>query len=120
MPRSPSSGRLLLRAWEEAANPLLALNLKRQIVFANRALGDWLGIDAQQLHGRRCDYHAAADDPLAAVTAGLCPPPEAFAGQITDGSLSRLASDQKTFERRRVRFVQIAGPTADEGLLLVV
>src|SRR5439155_23204693 len=120
MPRNASSGRLLLRAWAEAATQLLAHDLARQIVFANRALGDWLGVDPGQLHGRRCDCHAASDDPLSAVTAGLCPPPEAFSGQVTDGSISRLASGQQTFERRRVRFVQIAGSAADEGLLLVV
>src|SRR5262249_5074218 len=62
---------------------------------------------------------AANDDPLQAACAALCPPPEAFAGQITDGFASRLAGVQP-FERRRVRFLSLPGPKADDALLLVI
>src|SRR5207248_11488040 len=121
MPRPPAPARLLLRTLEEASAPIFALDAQRQTIFANRALAQWLAIDAEQLLGRRCDYHAAAgDDPLSAACAALCPPPEAFNGQATDGFVSRLASGSLPFERRRVRFLSLPGPDANSTLLLVI
>src|SRR6476620_4580078 len=115
MPRPPAPARVLLRTLEEAHAPIFALDARRQIVFANRALADWLAIGAEQLLGRQCDYHAAAGgDPLQAACAALCPPPEAFTGQITDGFISRLAGSHPAngslpFERRRVHFLSLPG-----------
>jgi transcriptional regulator with PAS, ATPase and Fis domain len=110
-----------LRTLEEAQSPILALDSRRQVIFANRALAAWLGIEADQLINRRCDYLAAAgDDPLQAACAALCPPPEAFTGQITDGFVSRLASGSLPFERRPVRFVSLPGPEAADAVLLVI
>src|SRR5262245_46775331 len=121
MPRPPAPIRLLLRTLEEAQSPIFALDATRQIIFANRALAEWLAIDAQQLLGRRCDYHAAAnEDPLQAACAALCPPPEAFTGQITDGFASRLATADRPFERRSVRFLSLPGSNANDALLLVI
>jgi transcriptional regulator with AAA-type ATPase domain len=110
-----------MRLLEESPAPLVALNLKREIVLANGALGEWLGIDAEQLVGRRCDYQAVGgSDELSAVCAALCPPPEAFTGTITDGAVSRLAAGDRPFERRAARFVRLPGSEPDEGLLLVI
>src|SRR5262245_14366742 len=100
MPRPPAPGRRVVRMLDEATTPIYALDVRRQIVFANQALGQWLGINADQLLGKRCDYTSNGDDPLDAVCAALCPPPEAFAGQISDGAVSRLATDRLSFERR--------------------
>jgi transcriptional regulator of acetoin/glycerol metabolism len=120
MARSPAPGRLLLRLLQDAAVPVLALDARRQIIFANAALGQWLGIEPNQLVGRRCDYRATGDDAIAAVCAAICPPPEAFAGQITDGSVSRLAAGDHAFDRRTARFVHVAGAGPDEQLLIVL
>src|SRR5262245_12105599 len=121
MPRPPAPVRLLLRTFEEAQSPIFALDSSRQIIFANRALAQWLAVDADQLLGRRCDYHVAAgDDPLQAVCSALCPPPEAFTGQITDGFASRLAAGDRYFERRRVRFLSLPGQNANDTFLLVI
>jgi len=120
MPRPPTPSRLLMRLMEAAATPLAALNAARQFVFANAALGNWLGVDAEQLRGRRCDYRAGGDDPLAAVAAALCPPPEAFAGQVEHGFVSRLVTGDQPFERRPARFVRLAGEAPDDDLLLVI
>jgi transcriptional regulator with PAS, ATPase and Fis domain len=109
-----------MRMLQEAGVPVFALDAQRKIVFANAALGQWLGIDAEQLVGRRCDYTSGSEDPLAATCAALCPPPEALADQIVDGSISRLVNGQLPFERRSARFLRIAGPAADKDLLLVV
>jgi hypothetical protein len=105
---------------DDATAPALILNQRREILVANAALGRWLGIEPRQLVGRRCDYHAAADDALAAVCAALCPPPEAFAGQVEDGFISRLASGERPFERRPARFVRVPGGTDEQMWLLVL
>jgi transcriptional regulator of acetoin/glycerol metabolism len=105
---------------ERASTPILALDARQVIVFANPALQEWLGLTAEQLLGRRCDYRAATDDPIAAACAALCPPPEAFTGQVTAGAVSRLAGPDRPFERRPARFVRISGEQPDESLLLVI
>src|SRR5262245_51741538 len=120
MPRPPAPGRLIARLLADAQAPVFALDAQRQIVFANRALAAWLGLEADQLIGQRCDYAAAADDPIRAACAALCPPPETFTGQIADGFASRLATADLPFERRRVQFVHLPGADAVDALLLVV
>ena len=120
MPRPLSPGRTLLRSLEQAATPLAVMNSVRQVVFANRALGDWLGVDAQQLVGRRCDYRAGGDDFLGAAAAALCPPPEAFSGLAEQGFVSRLASGERAFERRPARFVYLPSGAPEDALLLML
>src|SRR5689334_3934404 len=120
MPRPLAPGRFVVRMLEEAALPIFALDGQRKIVFANRALGSWLGVDVDELVGRHCTYSATGDDPLAAACAALCPPPEAFTGEAINGAVSRLANGELKFERRRVRFVATGGNDAAEKLLLVI
>jgi transcriptional regulator with PAS, ATPase and Fis domain len=70
-----------LRALEQSPRPLYALDDHRRIVFANRAVGDWLGTSTDQLIGQSCNYHSRADaDPIEQIAASLCPPPEVFLG----------------------------------------
>jgi len=118
MPRPPAPARILLRTLEEAAVPIFALDGERKIVFANSALGDWLALPAGELIGRRCDYAAAETDAAQAACAAICPPPEAFFGQIRDGFASRLATSQLPFERRPVRYFFLPGESSAESLLL--
>lgn len=124
MPRSLSPGRTLLRSLESSARPLVALNASRQVVFVNDALGQWLGMDAEKLLGRRCDYRAGGndrgDDALGAAAAALCPPPEAFTGAADHGFVSRLANGDLPFERLPARFLNLPGNSLEENLLLVV
>ena len=120
MPRPPSPGKSLLRILEESATPVAALNLSRQLVFASRSLGEWLGIEPQELIGRRCDYTSGGDDPIAAAMAGLCPPPEAFSGGIDSGWVNRPAVGIRETERRPARFIRLMEYGSSEGLLLVV
>jgi len=118
MPRPLSPARLLLRALEQSATPLAAFDMRRQIVFVSQALGEWLGVAPDQLVGQRADYHAGGDEPLAAAAAAICPPPAAFAGLATSGQVSRPATAERPFERRRASFVLLAGRSDDETLLL--
>ena len=53
----------------------------RRIIYCNAACGALLGLDPDQLVGRRCDYGVAGEaDAMAATIASLCPPPDVFAG----------------------------------------
>src|SRR5690242_16148172 len=119
MPRPPSPARQLVRLLESAAAPLYALDGRRQIIFANNAVSQWLGIHAEKLIGRRCDFHSGGDDPIAAACAGLCPPPEAFSGEVSDGFVSRLASGDQPFDRRPAHFLRLAVETASDFLLII-
>jgi transcriptional regulator with AAA-type ATPase domain len=120
MPRPLAPGRFLLRMLQQSATPLFAIDSQRQIVFASQSLGAWLGVQPEELIRLRCDYQASGENPLALVAAGLCPPPEAFAGHVEDGFVSRLAGDDRPFERRRARFWRLSGQENDSGLLLVL
>jgi DNA-binding NtrC family response regulator len=120
MPRLPDPGRFVARTLAASPAPLFALDGQRRIVFANQALAVWLGVEADQLLGRRCDFAADPDDSLQAVCGALCPPPEAFAGQVSDGFVSRLAKGELPFQRRGARFIHVASDKPGELLLLVI
>ena len=83
MKSRPKSKSGLWRLISGSTQPLYALNPRRQIVYCNRAMGEWLGCEERQLVGLVCHYHSRPDaavwDRLAAA---LCPPPEAFQGQF--------------------------------------
>src|SRR5262245_32877048 len=111
MPRPLSPGRLLLRTLEETATPLYVLDSQRRIVFASRSLGDWAGAPAEKLVGLRCDYHTGGDGPLTSISAALCPPPEAFTGAVSTGSVGRPALADRQAERRPAEFVILSGKT---------
>jgi DNA-binding NtrC family response regulator len=103
-PRSP--GNQFLRWFGEVANPVYAVDGRRCLLYANAATESWLGIDASQICGLRCDYHSpveAGNEPLSPMAAALCPAPEAFHGELTrrrltvktvSGVVSRRISDQ--------------------------
>jgi len=121
MPRPLSPGRLLLRTLQESATPLYALDSQRRIVFASRSLAEWVGVDAEQLVGLRCDYHTGGDGPLTSAAAALCPPPEALEGSLDAGTIFRPAHNGEAPQQRHARFVRLRGkPGTDEALLLVV
>ena len=78
-----------MRLLEEAALPLYALDDQRRVVFANAALGEWLGQEADSLVGLRRDYHAGGGEKASSeVGAALCPPPEAFSGECEAGQIA--------------------------------
>lgn len=103
-PRSP--GNQLLRWLGDVATPVYAVDARRLLLYANAAAEAWLGADASQLCGLRCDYHSPVDgtsEPLGPLAAALCPTPEAFAGhstrcllvvKTTSGVVSRRMVDQ--------------------------
>ena len=108
-------GRLL----DEVDRPLYVLDADATIVFANRACLDWVGRKAEELQGQRCAYHSEGEPgtPAAAV-AGLCPPPEALAGQETAGTVACTTADGR-LNRRRARFFPLGGEEYS-GLIALV
>lgn len=103
-PRSP--GNQLLRWLGDVASPIYVVDGQRVILYANAAAETWLGVDASQLCGLRCDYHSPVDatnEPLSPLAAALCPSPESFNGTSTrrllavktvSGVVSRRLADQ--------------------------
>src|SRR5262245_60498648 len=114
MARPLSPGRWLLRVFENSPAPLAALDANRNVVFANRSLGEWLGVTAQLLIGRRCDYTTGGEDPIALAAAALCPSPEALDGQRESGLVTSPASG----DRRLVRYLRL--PAAEQGASLLL
>jgi DNA-binding protein Fis len=120
MARPPSPVRALVRLLEDAALPLYALDDQRRVVFANAALGAWLGQEAGSLVGLRCDYHAGGSAQASSdIGAALCPPPEAFTGECEAGTISRSAGENRPHDERPARFVWLSAGDDQPGLLLV-
>jgi hypothetical protein len=137
MPRKASPDRSLLRALEATTAPIYLLDSQRRIVYGNPAFSRWIGRAVEELAGVRCDYHASGEVTGAVeLAAGLCPPPDAFAGRLAAGTVAGPAlppevsvGDKGTdatagplapsaaLTQRGARFVQLPG---DGGLLVVV
>lgn len=63
-----------------AAEPFYVVAADGRIVFVNELCASWVGVEAKEIVGTRCRYSASVEE-AATVAAGLCPPPEAFAGK---------------------------------------
>lgn len=121
MGRPLSPIRALVRALEQTPAPVYVLDEQGRIVFANAALAQWLGLPLDELVGRQCHYHTGSEDPREAACAGLCPPPEAFAGSVLRGIAVRPASEQQPGEQREAAYVRLEGHAGSgAGWLLVV
>ena len=110
MARARSRGAQLVRLFDAAPQPLYIVDADYAIVFCNLACRRWLGPVADELPGRRCAYHSRADaagpDALAAE---LCPPPDAFTGELRSGVICHAEGEQ--LRRRRARFFRVSdGP----------
>ncbi|MDX1947397.1 MAG: helix-turn-helix domain-containing protein [Pirellulaceae bacterium] len=119
MPRKLSLARALIRALDGAATPVYLLDGQRRIVYGNPAFSAWLGRPAEELAGVRCDYHASGEvGGSVEQAAGLCPPPDAFAGRLAAGMVARIGAGDR-LDQRPARFVPLAGEGL-AGLLIVV
>ena len=111
MARTRSSGKQFLALLASSSRPVYALDDRRKILYCNQACAEWLGVDAAELVGRRCDYHAG-DVPTDELAAGLCPPPEAFCGtQVTSDVTCRDAAGMVS--RRTAEFCPLDGGSAE-------
>ena len=98
--------------------PVYVLDDERTVVFCNKACRQWLGPAADELPGRRCDYHSSPDvTGPDAVAAALCPPPGVFRGQESVASVCRVDETGRA-AFRRARFIPL-GPAPDEVIGVV-
>jgi transcriptional regulator with PAS, ATPase and Fis domain len=119
MARSQKSSRALLRLLDGSAAPLFVLDEDRTIVFCNAALEAWLGVAAEELLGKRCDYHdGGVADPVQRLAARLCPPPEAFHGQGKTATIT--CETERGVRRRQAAFVPLASERGAACVLAVV
>jgi transcriptional regulator of aromatic amino acid metabolism len=120
MPRKPSASRSLLKLLDAAAAPVYLLDGQRRIVYGNAAFGQWLGRLPDDLVGVRCDYHSSATvTGSIEQAAALCPPPSAFSGEQSAGSVAAIAADGRT-DQRAARFLALPLAAAELGVLVVV
>lgn len=91
MAREQAIANQLAKLLGASHQPVYAVNDRRRIVFCNAACADWLGVAVEELVGQRCDYDSAdSGDRLADLAAKLCPPPEAFLGQLSTPRIQLL------------------------------
>ena len=110
MARSQKSTRALLRLLDGSATPMYVLDGRRTLVFCNAALAEWLGVEAEELLGVRCDYHEGGEgEPSRRLAARLCPPPEVFQGESRSAVV--VCETPRGTSRRRVEFA----PLREEG-----
>ena len=118
MPPSRSANGELLRQLNDAAVPVYVLDDKRRVVFSNEACAAWAGVSSSELQGQTCYYQSPHFDGSAtAAAAGLCPPPEVFAGTPVTGIISAAGAGPQT-KARRARFVSI--PLNAPGAFIVL
>lgn len=98
----------LARLLDAATQPVYVLDEDRVVVFCNQPCLDWLGCAADAIQGKRCVYGSSSEGNTDPMAAGLCPPPEALAGQEREGIVGATLPDGR-LSRRRARFVPLRG-----------
>lgn len=121
MARNRSIKNALVHLLAASPLPVYLVDDQRRIVYCNPACGEWVGVDVEQLAGRRCDYHSSCSPGTPEeIAAGLCPPPEVFSGRrITAEVACRVAPD--SLVRRRAEFLPLGRDAVEcSGVLVVV
>lgn len=100
MVRARSIDNALGRLLASAPVPIYALDERRRIVYCNVACGELLGIDPDELVGKRCEYRVTDSGTTSAeIAASLCPPPEVFAGVLVSVGVKLLHSSGQLVSR---------------------
>ncbi|MCI0492025.1 MAG: sigma 54-interacting transcriptional regulator [Planctomycetes bacterium] len=120
MARTRTAEPSLDKLFGRSGRPIYAVDAERRIVYCNPALAAWVGLDAKQIAGRYVEYHSeptsdgsAASDTVGPLT-GLCPPPHALAGQVSDATVSCIARDGRLVHRH-ADFVPLEMPVNRAG-----
>ena len=103
----PSPLTSLAELFDQSDRPIYAVDARRQIVYGNTALAQWLGLEGGQIAGRYVEYHSESDAEQGGATtpgssgplAGLCPPPRALAGEQCVGTVSQVARGGRLVHR---------------------
>lgn len=100
----------LAKLLADVAAPVYLLDERRRIAYCNRACAEWLAMPAEELIGKPSVYASSTDpvaEPILARVAGLCPPPEVFAG-VRSVAWICCAHDDGRLLRRRAEFIPLA------------
>jgi DNA-binding NtrC family response regulator len=106
MARTRSTLDTITRLLDESDRPIYAIDSRRRVVYCNAALAQWLQLDREQIVGRLVEYHSelAADAKVKSEAktplTDLCPPPNALAGEASQGTISCAALDGRLIHRR--------------------
>jgi len=120
MSRLRGSIQELSKLLSSSAAPVYAIDHERRIVYCNAACAAWTGVAAEELIGQQCQYHWPADSPQAQrAAAGLCPPPEVFAGARRSAAVHR-ATDDGALVRRMGNFLALGDEIEGNGVLAVL
>lgn len=116
MARPRTSATQLARLFAAAEQPIYVVDADWTLGYFNQAAQEWLARNDDDLLGVRCRYHSRADgEPIDALAAGLCPPPEAMRGQEASGTVG------PPHDCRAARFLPLAGALGSlVGVLVIV
>jgi transcriptional regulator of aromatic amino acid metabolism len=118
MPRKPSQARQLQRLLDAAATPVYLLDSQRRLIFGNAAFSAWIGRRAEEVAGLKLVYSTGAEASGAGELAcALCPPPEAFTGEIAEGTVAAPASGEQVLHT--ARFAPLRDPDGEPAGLCV-
>lgn len=108
------------RRLESADRPLYLLDEEQWLIAANAAVCLWTGWELDRLLTLRCSYHSRPTPEGATDwSAALCPPPEAFDGQIAAGNLTWI-DERGNVRQRLAQFVTLSLGAIGRGLLVAV
>jgi DNA-binding NtrC family response regulator len=119
MPRHRLHTAELVKLLESAAQPLYVLDDALVIVYLNEACRTWLGAGADELIGRKCDYHSGNElTGLERTAAGLCPPPAVLEGREVSADVAKFPTQQEVGGLKPTLPVSadVAGPTTGQTL----
>lgn len=121
MSRSRFPRTVLVSLCDASSAPVFAVSEQGELVYANEACLQWLNVEASELLGRICRFHAAqaTTEPLDRVALSLTPPPEAAQGALVRATLLAETSDQ---QRRKVLAwcVPLNDPAPQSAVLVLV
>src|SRR6476619_6907515 len=93
----------LTALFDGSARPIYAIDDTSQIVYCNRALSDWMGLEPKRIVARIVEFHSEPDMDDRVNTepplTDLCPPPRAIAGFACTGTISCMATDGRLAHR---------------------
>lgn len=109
MPRKPSPARTLTRLLDAAATPVYVLDDERRLVWGNAAFAAWTGRGAEEMAGLKFSYTSSGQlSGAAELASALCPPPEAFSGDLTAGIVAAPTQDGAATPRQ-AQFALLTG-----------
>ena len=117
MARALSPHKVLLSSFEQSRALVALFNGDQQLVYLNPVGEKLLGVSAANLLGEKAAYAVQASE--INVLAKIAPPPDAFAGKVSCGSIL-LENEQGTATETPVIFLPLRSPPSEEISVLLM